>query len=244
MRRLNSPIFLTLAVLSAAPILGSCSSAPDHPVLDLAGDIPRHYSAKFAHEAPTIDGSLDDIVWRDAPWTANFVAVEGSATSRPRYQSRAKMLWNRQYLFLGIWMIEPNLKSIPVSSLGYDGLLTFVTRDAELGNYRTISLEPGSLLLDSHFVSGDSYMVSGNPSMIVGKVSLSGTLDTPGDADRGWWAEIAIPWSSLKSPEMATIPAAGNTVRVNFYRKGWAWSPYFQHNLNDTALWGKVELTR
>ena len=244
MQSLNAPIFLSLAALSAAPFLGSCSSAPDHPVLDLAGDIPRQYAAKFTHEAPTIDGSLDDIAWRDAPWTANFVAVEGSATSRPRYQSRAKMLWNRQYLFLGIWMIEPNLESVPVSSLGFDGLLTFVTRDAESGNYRTISLEPGSLLLDSQYVSGDSYKVSGNPSMIVGKVSLSGSLNTPGDADRGWWAETAIPWSSLKLPETATIPTAGDTVRVNFYRKGWAWSPYFQHDLYDTALWGKVELTR
>ena len=235
------PSFPALAALSLLSVSASCSSAPDHPTLDLAGDIPRLYAAKFTHDAPTIDGNLDDRAWRDAPWTANFVAMEGSATSRPRYQSRAKMLWNRQYLFLGVWMIDPNLESVPVSSLGYEGLLTFVTRDAELGNYLQISLEPGNLLLDSQFVTGDVALVT-SPTPIQGKVALSGTLDTPGDADRGWWAEIAIPWANVAIPGRATIPTAGESVRVNYYRNGWSWSPYYQHDLRDAELWGKVEL--
>ncbi|MDA0667148.1 MAG: carbohydrate-binding family 9-like protein [Planctomycetota bacterium] len=241
MRLPPSPRFFVLAAFSLLSVFASCSSAPDHPTLDLAGDIPRLYAAKFTHDAPNIDGSLDDQAWRDAPWTANFVAIEGSATSRPRYQSRAKMLWNRQYLFLGVWMIEPNLESIPVSSLGYDGLLTFVTRDAESGTHLQVSLEPGNLLLDSKFVSGTAALVT-SPASIQGKVALSGTLNTPGDADRGWWAEIAIPWAKLADPEHATIPSAGETVRVNYFRKGWSWSPYYQHDLRDAELWGKVEL--
>lgn len=242
MRLPHTPRFIIPAACTLLSAFASCSSAPDHPTLDLAGDIPRAYSAKFTHDAPQIDGSLDDRAWRDAAWTANFVAMEGSATSRPRYQSRAKMLWNRQYLFLGVWMVEPNLESVPVSSLGFDGLLTFVTRNAEQGDYIQISLEPGNLLLDSKFVTGDTAKLK-SPIPIQGQVALSGTLNTPGDADRGWWVEIAIPWANLAGFEQATIPSAGETVRVNYYRKGWSWSPYYQHDLHDAELWGKVKLT-
>ncbi|MFK5957094.1 MAG: carbohydrate-binding family 9-like protein [Planctomycetota bacterium] len=234
--------FAALSALLAASLLPSCASAPDHPVLDLAGDIPRHYAAEFTHSAPKIDGSLDDRAWRNVAWTANFVQVGGSSSGRPRYQSRAKMLWNRQYLFLGVWMIEPNLESIPVSSLGFEGLLTFVTRDAELGDYHMISLEPGGRMLDTQVVQGESKSEYLTGPASLGKVALSGTLDKPGDADRGWWVEIAIPWTSLEIEGKATIPTAGDSVRVNFSRQDWAWSPHYQHDIHDAELWGKVEL--
>lgn len=241
MRLPHPPKSSVLAAFSLLSVFASCSSAVDHPTLDLAGAVPRLYAAKFTHDAPQIDGSLDDQAWRNAPWTANFVGMEGSTTYRPRYQSRAKMLWNRQYLFLGVWMIEPNLESVPASSLGYDGLLTFVTRDAKQGGGLQISIEPGNRLLDSKFAMGNAAIIA-SPAPIQGKVALSGTLNTPGDADRGWWAEIAIPWANLADLGRATIPSAGETVRVNYYRKGWSWSPYYQHDLRDAELWGKVEL--
>jgi hypothetical protein len=233
-----------IPVFALGLIVPACSSSPDHPVLDLAGDIPRHYQASFTHSAPRIDGALDDAAWRDAPWTANFVALEGSATSRPRYQSRAKVLWDRQNLYVGVWMVEPNLESAPVSSLGFDGLMLFLTRDAESMDYRQVTVEPGGRIVEDHFRSDDGFADAATAEGVVARVALSGTLDTPGDPDRGWWVEVAVPWSSMQLPEMATIPSSGSVVHLNLSRKGWAWSPHYQHDLHDPAMWGLVELQR
>lgn len=225
-------------------ILPACSSAPDHPVLDLAGDIPRHYAAKFTYDPPTIDGSLEDRAWMHIPWTANFVHLEGSGTTRPRHQARAKMMWDRQFLYLGVWMVEPNLETRPISSLGFDGLSVFVTRDGERMDYHMVTLEPGGRLLENHFRTEEPTSLANHSSRVQGAVGLSGTLDKPGDADRGWWAEIAIPWSEVDLPQIATIPQADSTVRVQFARKDAAWSPHYQHDLHTPSMWGKVRLVK
>ncbi|MGB0953715.1 MAG: carbohydrate-binding family 9-like protein [Planctomycetota bacterium] len=243
--RIPSPSRLLPAALIASGLfLPACSSAPDHPVLDLAGDIPRTYAAKYTHDAPTIDGKLDDRAWMHIPWTANFVELEGSGTTRPRYQSRAKMMWDRHYLYVGVWMIEPNLESKPVSSLGDDGLLAFITRDAERIDYQMVSIEPGGRLLENHFRSEVQASLKNHPSRIQGAVALSGTLNTPGDADRGWWAEIAIPWTAVELPKFSTTPETGSTIRVNLARQEGAWSPHYQHDLHTPRMWGKVQLVK
>src|SRR6202012_2584167 len=52
-------------------------------------------------------------------------------------------------------------------------------------------------------------------------VKVEGTMNKPGDKDRGWSLEVAIP---LKALAMWGDPAvrAGTTWRVNFSRVGWA----------------------
>ena len=53
-------------------------------------------------------------------------------------------------------------------------------------------------------------------------IHLDGTLNVPGDTDRGWSVELAVPWTALgelarrKSP-----PADGDQWRVNFSRVEW-----------------------
>jgi hypothetical protein len=38
-----------------------------------------------------IDGRLDDPAWRAAPWTGDFVDIEGAGKPRPRFRTRAKI---------------------------------------------------------------------------------------------------------------------------------------------------------
>ena len=240
-----APVLLpAAALLLGTLLLPACSSAPDHPVLDLAGDIPRHYQAEFTYDAPTIDGSLEDRAWMHVPWTATFVHLEGSGTTRPRYQSRAKMMWDRQFLYLGVWMVEPNLETRPISSLGFDGLSIFVTRDGERMDYHMVTLEPGGRQLENHFRTEEPTSLRNHATRVQGAVGLSGTLDKPGDADRGWWAEIAIPWSEVDLPKFSTIPETGSTIRVQFSRKDAAWSPHYHHDLHTPLMWGKVQLVK
>jgi len=37
-----------------------------------------------------VDGRLDEAAWQNAPWTEDFVDIEGEGKPRPRYRTRAK----------------------------------------------------------------------------------------------------------------------------------------------------------
>ena len=55
---------------------------------------PRGYLCYRAPRTPQIDGRIDKAFWADAPWTEDFVDIEGDAKPRPRLRKRAKLLWD------------------------------------------------------------------------------------------------------------------------------------------------------
>jgi hypothetical protein len=58
---------------------------------------PRGYVCQPARKPPRIDGRLDDEAWKSAEWTDRFVDIEGNRKSKPRFRTRAKMLWDQDY---------------------------------------------------------------------------------------------------------------------------------------------------
>jgi hypothetical protein len=79
-------------------------------VVFAAYDAPlRTYDCPRAAMPVQIDGRLDDPVWSRAPWTADFVDIEGDAKPTPRFRTRVKMLWDDQYYYVGAWMEEPHV---------------------------------------------------------------------------------------------------------------------------------------
>ena len=57
-----------------------------------------------------IDGKLDDPAWQAAPWTDDFVDIEGDRRLPPRFRTRAKMLWDDQYFYIGAELEEPHVQ--------------------------------------------------------------------------------------------------------------------------------------
>ena len=60
----------------------------------------------------TIDGKLDDRAWRDVPWTADFVDIEGGVRPRPRFRTRAKMAWDDRSFYVAAEMEEPEREGV------------------------------------------------------------------------------------------------------------------------------------
>ena len=54
---------------------------------------------------------LDEGDWKKAPWTTDFVDIEGDAKPTPRFHTRAKMLWDDNYLYIGAELEEPDVKA-------------------------------------------------------------------------------------------------------------------------------------
>src|SRR5436190_2537922 len=70
----------------------------------MKGIAPRNYVCYRAGHSPQIDGRLDDAVWQAAPWTDDFVDIEGDRRPAPRFRTRAKMLWDNEYFYLAVQM--------------------------------------------------------------------------------------------------------------------------------------------
>ena len=66
----------------------------------------KSYEAKFAANAPVLDGKLDDAAWAAAPWTDDFVDIQGPKLPAPRYRTRAKMLWDAEYFYIAAELEE------------------------------------------------------------------------------------------------------------------------------------------
>ena len=57
----------------------------------------------WAHRAAglvAVDGRLDEPSWQRAPWTTSFQDIEGSTSPVPEFQTRCKMLWDDDFLYV------------------------------------------------------------------------------------------------------------------------------------------------
>ena len=70
---------------------------------------PRSYVAHRTAGAIDIDGNLDEPSWQRADWTEPFVDIEGERRPVPSLQTRAKMLWDDEYLYIAADLEEPHV---------------------------------------------------------------------------------------------------------------------------------------
>ena len=71
--------------------------------------VPQGYVCQATAKPLQIDGRLDDPAWKSAAWTRKFIDIEGTRKPRPRFTTRAKMLWDKHYFYIAADMIEPHV---------------------------------------------------------------------------------------------------------------------------------------
>ncbi|MDX1365345.1 MAG: carbohydrate-binding family 9-like protein, partial [Arenibacter latericius] len=72
-----------------------------------AQNVPRSYIAHKTNEPIVIDGKMDENAWKLAPWSEDYIDIEGEVT--PIYRTRMKMLWDNDYLYVLAEMEEPHV---------------------------------------------------------------------------------------------------------------------------------------
>lgn len=104
---------ILLAILSFIPATGTVSENPsDHPPIASFPcpdqNIPR-YKAYRVHEAPVVDGKLDEDIWKSAIRSPLFVdLIHGTPTY---LETRAAVVWDSAYLYVAYWIEEPNVSA-------------------------------------------------------------------------------------------------------------------------------------
>ncbi|HEX7573548.1 MAG TPA: carbohydrate-binding family 9-like protein, partial [Bacteroidota bacterium] len=234
------------------------------------GQHPKGYVCRFAAGPMLIDGVLDERAWRAAPWTGDFVDIEGDARPAPRFRTRVKMLWDTDYLYIGADLQEPHVWA----TLTKRDTVIFYDNDFEVfldpngDNHQYYEMEINALntvwdlFLATPYRDGGRARDGWDIAGLKTAVRIHGTLNNPADTDSGWTVEIAMPWKALG--EFARRPAPpnrGDQWRINFsrvewqvetaggsYRKvggtkedNWVWSPQGVVDMHQPERWGYIQ---
>jgi hypothetical protein len=232
------------------------------------GQTPKRYTCYRAVTPLRIDGHMGDAAWRDAPWTDRFVDIEGAAKPRPRFHTRAKMLWDDDYLYIGAELEEPHVWA----TLNEHDSVIFHDNDFEVflnpsGDGRNYfefeinALNTGwDLFLPKPYREGGSADNSWEIPGLRTAFWVDGSLNNPRDRDRGWTVEIAFPWTAFASRAPVVRPQIGQEWRINFSRvewrtsimddryvkvpglheDNWVWSPQGLIDMHVPDRWGYV----
>ena len=215
-------------VLPAEVLAESAARAPERPVPERAGD-PNSappaaavsagalagrptVTADFATERPTVDGALDDAIWRNATRITQFVQiapVEGAPASE---DTEVFVAFDSTHLYVGMYAHYSNPGMIRANRVdrdraGYGDDTISVYFDTFLDQQRAFVFT-----LNGYGVQGDSLMggsgggrggggYRGGGGVPRGDRSWDVLFDSAGTlVDDGWTAELAIPFKSLRYP--------------------------------------------
>ncbi|QDH22996.1 carbohydrate-binding family 9-like protein [Saccharibacillus brassicae] len=191
---------------------------------------PRSYVCGRAPGKLELDGRLDKPFWANAPWTDSFVDIEGDAKPRPGKLTRAKMLWDDEYFYIGAQLEEDEIWATLTereSVIFYDNdFEIFIDPDGDSHQYYEFEINALNTVWDLMLVT--PYRDGGPPVNgwdirgLRTAVHIDGTLNDPAADNRSWSVEVAMPWSILREcAEGQKPPEAGQYWRVNFSRVQW-----------------------
>lgn len=191
---------------------------------------PRNYVCYRATGPMQIDGLDKEQAWAAVPYTESFVDISGYDMTRPRLDTRAKMLWDDDYLYIFGQIEEPDV-------WGY------ITKRDEVVFYDN----DFEVFIDPRGNGHDYFEIESNVRGTIFDLSLprpyrspqrpfiqfqwncpglkvathvNGTLNRPGDKDKGWTIEMAIPRQAIGS-EFDSYLKAGHSLRLGFSRVEW-----------------------
>ncbi len=194
---------------------------------------PKNYLCHRAEGPIVIDGKLDEASWANVPWTGEFDDIENLGQQlrpKPAYKTRAKMLWDDEYLYVGAWLDEPHVwakltkrDSVILEDNDFE---VFIDPDNDNHQYYEFELNAGNTVWDLRLVKpyrdGGPALTSWDMPGMKHSVYVDGTLNDPSDTDKGWSCEFALPWDELAEFANTPVPPRhGDRWRVNFFRVEW-----------------------
>ncbi len=235
--------------------------------------VPQGYVCYRTTGPVTVDGRLDEPAWQKAEGTPDFQDIEGGAKAKPRFRTRAKMLWDDQYFYVAVELEEPHVWAMLTN---HDAVIfqdndfeVFIDPNGDSHEYYEFemnALNTGwDLLLKKPYKDGGPALNEWEIPGLKTAVHVAGTINNPTDRDLGWSVEIAFPWKVLAEyAPRRTPPDEGDQWRVNFSRvewqinivngkyekipdtreDNWVWSPQGIIDMHRPEKWGYVQFTR
>ncbi|MBN1387462.1 MAG: carbohydrate-binding family 9-like protein [Bacteroidales bacterium] len=192
-----------------------------------AGDFSPESYICYKADQIIIDGNLDENSWESAQWTNDFVDIEGELKPLPLYRTRAKMLWDDDYLYVAAELTEPHiwakLKQRDTVIFYDNDFEVFIDPDGDTYEYMEFEMNAYNtiwdLLLTKPYRDNGRVADAWNINGIKTAVNIIGSINDPSDKDDKWIVELAFPLSVLT--EFGDHPGNGKQWRINFSRVNW-----------------------
>jgi hypothetical protein len=183
-------------------LLGTSSTLAQHADIFRPDSVRKEIEAVQISSSLHMDGLLLEEEWKLAKTSPRFTQVEPHQGQAPNYETDVKVLYNRQYLYLGIFSHDPlgkkairaidfkrdfDYRQHDLINLSFDGFND--KRNAMAMAVNPYGVQRDYLAFDEIFVDNDWD-------------GLWGVRTTR--TDSGWYAEIAIPWKTLRYPKTDT----------------------------------------
>lgn len=195
--------------------------------------IPKDYICYRSSSKIIIDGLINEKDWHNAAWTDAFIDIEGNSKPKPRFETKAKMLWDDNYLYIAAYLEEPHVWANLTereSIIFYDNdFEVFIDPDGDTHKYlefemNALNTQWDLLLLKPYRDESGGTVAIDNWSFngIHSAVHIDGTLNNPNDIDKGWSLEIAIPLDAITEVgSTGPKPVNNEKYRINFSRVEW-----------------------
>jgi len=183
------------------------------------GGAPEYVVHRASHPLQ-IDGVLAEADWDRAEKAGPFVrSLDGKPCTAA---TEARLLWDDTALYVAFSSEDPNVGSpfFKDDEKLYTSNVVeiFVNPSGDSSHYDEIEVAPTNALFDASFSGGPRQgMNLAWSSHAQHAVHVDGTLNDPRDVDRGWTAELAIPFASLTGMPRPR-PERGDRWKFNLYR--------------------------
>lgn len=189
----------------------------------------KSYAVPRATSPIHIDGKADEEAWQTAPWTDSFIDIEGDCKAKPAYDTKVKMLWDNEHLYIYALMEEPHVWG---DILQHDEIIyhnndfeVFIKPYTAQPFYYEIEVNALNTIMD--LMMNKPYRFAGEAMMhwdvkaLKSAVHIDGSLNDPTDTDKHWAVELAIPFKSISTFGKNSTPKLNDRWRLNFSRVQW-----------------------
>ncbi|HEY6900395.1 MAG TPA: carbohydrate-binding family 9-like protein, partial [Puia sp.] len=189
----------------------------------------RHYVCYYTPDKLKIDGQAKEAVWQKAPWTEDFVDIEGDIRPRPLQRTRTRLLWDKENLYIYAELQETDLwgelRQHDTIIFRDNDFEVFIDPDNDTHNYFELEINALGTVMDlflaKPYKTGGRAVMGWDTHGLQSAVHHSGTMNKPGDTDGGWSVEMAIPLASIRFFGENKFPDDSTLWRINFSRVEW-----------------------
>lgn len=237
--------------------------------------LPRTYNAYHLNgKEIKIDGKLNDDAWQEVPWSEKFTDMRSAVYASPFLDTKIKMRWDDSRLYVGAYIQETNLWATHTrhdSSIWREnGFEMLMDVDGSMFFYKQMQINVLGTMMDQvlskspHDADQGYFRLEEWTAGTNSEVYYEGTVNTPGDIDKYWTAEMSFTFEALaaNSARARHAPAVDEVWFINFGRseqtlnvsadntyvqvKGvptywWSWQPCGAINLHLQDRWGLVQ---
>ncbi|HYU79383.1 MAG TPA: DUF5916 domain-containing protein, partial [Vicinamibacterales bacterium] len=232
-----------LVCVLVASIFGALSgSAFGADKIDYAtARLDKKLPAVLAKSAITLDGRLDEPAWADAPVAKDFIQNDPREGEPATFDTEVRLLYDREALYIGVFAKDDQPGQIIVNELRKD--------------FNTGSSDMFQVVIDTFHDERNGYQFAINPMGAKWDAQMSnegrdnnsnwdGIWDVKTRIDEnGWYAEIRIPFRTLKfTSDAEQIWGINFMRRLRRLNENSYWAPLPRiHTLSRVSLAGTLE---